>query len=121
MPSRLGQKIFLGTALVVVAILGAALLVTKRQADTAADAASARAVRATQSAIGDALAGRALEGQTTEGIWIEPGPAGDELYQAVGVPVADPGSARPFGMVVAALRIDSTFARQLQRHTNSEI
>jgi eukaryotic-like serine/threonine-protein kinase len=201
MPSRLGQKIFLGTALVVVAILGAALLVTKRQADTAADAASARAVRATQSAIGDALAGRshtlrqlaaalaqvpayvsrigealrtgdradlldqadelrtqtgadwvlitdgagvlkawtaerdvfdedfsrgaligrALEGQTTEGIWIEPGPAGDELYQAVGVPVADPGSARPFGLVVAALRIDSTFARQLQRHTNSEI
>ncbi|MFL5518680.1 MAG: hypothetical protein ACJ8DJ_21190, partial [Gemmatimonadales bacterium] len=58
MPSRLGQKIFLGTALVVVAILGAALLVTKRQADTAADTASARAVRATQSAIGDALAGR---------------------------------------------------------------
>jgi HAMP domain-containing protein len=201
MPSRLGQKIFLGTALVVVAILGAALLVTKGQADTAADAASARAVRATQSAIGDALAGRsrtlrrlaaalaqvpayvsrigealhagdranlldqadelrtqtganwvlitdgsgvlkawtaernvfdedfsrgaligrALEGQTTEGIWIEPGPGGDELFQAVGVPVADPGSPRPFGVVVAALRIDSAFARQLQRHTNSEI
>ncbi|MFL5494232.1 MAG: protein kinase domain-containing protein [Gemmatimonadales bacterium] len=201
MPSRLGQKIFLGTALVVVAILGAALLVTKRQADTAADTASARAVRATQSAIGDALAGRsrtlrqlaaalaqvpayvsrigqalhagdradlldqadelraqtgadwalitdgsgvlkawtaernlfdedfsrgaligrAMEGQTTEGIWIEPGPAGDELFQAVGVPVADPGSPRPFGVVVAALRIDSAFARQLRRHTNSEI
>ena len=201
MPLRLGQKIFLGTALVVVAILGAALLVTKGQADTAADAASARAVRATQSAIGDALAGRshtlrqlaaalaqvpayvsrigealqagdranlldqadelrtqtgadwvlitdgsgvlkawtaerslfdedfsrgaligrALEGQTTEGIWIEPGPAGDQLFQAVGVPAADPGSPRPFGVVVAALRIDSAFARQLQRHTNSEI
>jgi eukaryotic-like serine/threonine-protein kinase len=201
MPSRLGQKIFLGTALVVVAVLGAALLVTKRQADSAADAASARALRATQSAIGDALAGRsrtlvqlaaalvqvpayvsrigeslragdranlldqadelrtqtgadwvlitdgagvlkawtaergifdedfsrgaligrALEGQTTEGVWIEPGPAGETLYQAVGVPVADPGSARPFGVVVAALRIDSTFAWQLRRHTNSEI
>ncbi|HEX3233427.1 MAG TPA: protein kinase [Gemmatimonadales bacterium] len=201
MPSRLGQKIFLGTALVVVAVLGAALLVTKRQADSAADAASTRALQATQSAIGDALAGRsqtlrrlaaalaqvpayvsrigeslragtranlldqadelraqtgadwvlitdgagvlqawtanrsafdedfsrgaligrALEGQTTEGVWIEPGQAGDELYQAVGVPVVDPGSARPFGVVVAALRIDSAFARQLRRHTNSEI
>ncbi len=197
----LGTKIFLGTALVVVAVLAAALLVTKGQADRAADAASERAVRATQAAIqdaldgrshtlrqltaalvqvpayfsrigeslrggdranlldqtdelrsqaaadwvlvtdgagvlkawtaqrnlfdedfsGGALIGRALEGQTTEGLWIEPGPAGDELYQAVGVPVANPGSATPFGVVVAALRIDSALAGRLRLHTNSEI
>jgi len=54
----LGTKIFLGTALVVVAVLAAALLVTKGQADRAADAASERAVRATRAAIQDALDGR---------------------------------------------------------------
>ena len=54
----LGTKIFLGTALVVTLVLGAALLVTKRQADRAADAASLQAVQATQAAIRDALEGR---------------------------------------------------------------
>ena len=54
----LGTKIFLGTALVVTLVLGAALLVTKRQADRAADSASLQAVRATQAAIRDALEGR---------------------------------------------------------------
>jgi eukaryotic-like serine/threonine-protein kinase len=186
---------------VVVVVLGSALLITKRRADTVADAASAMAIRATQASIGDALAsrsqtlrrltealaqvpayvsrigesirshdranlldqadelraqtgadwvlitdrqgvlqawtsqrdvfdqdfsggaliGKALEGQTTEGLWIEPGAAGDELYQAVGVPVMNPGSATPLGIVVAALRLDSLFAQQLRRHTNSEI
>jgi HAMP domain-containing protein len=186
---------------VVVIVLGGALLITKARADSVADVASARAIRATQASIGDALAGRsrtlrqltaalaqvpayvsrigesirrgdranlldqadelraqtgadwvlitdghgvlqawtaqrttpeqdfsggaligrALEGQTTEGLWIEPGVAGDELYQAVGVPVANPGSATPFGIVVAAVRLDSAFAQQLRRHTNSEI
>ena len=42
-----------------------------------------------------ALIGRALEGQTTAGLWIEPGPAGDELYQAVAVPVATSGHRDP--------------------------
>jgi eukaryotic-like serine/threonine-protein kinase len=186
---------------VVVVVLGSALLITKRRADTVADAASAMAIRATQASIGDALAsrsqtlrrltealaqvpayvsrigesirsrdranlldqadelraqtgadwvlitdrqgvlqawtaqrgifdedfsggaliGKALEGQTTEGLWIEPSAAGEELYQAVGVPVMNPGSATPLGIVVAALRLDSLFARQLRRHTNSEI
>ena len=41
----LGTKIFLGTALVVVAALGTALLVTEARADAAAEAASARALR----------------------------------------------------------------------------
>jgi HAMP domain-containing protein len=184
----------------VVAALGAALLVTRARADQAAEAASALALRATRSAIGDALVsrsrglrqlaaalvqvpayvsrigealrtgdrsnlldqadelraqtaadwvlitdrtgvlqawtldraaadqdfsqgaliGRALEGRTTEGLWIEPTPRGDELYQAVGVPVIDPGGAH-YGVVVAALRIDSALASQLERHTNSEI
>jgi serine/threonine-protein kinase len=197
----LGTKIFAGTAFVVLAALGAALLVTKSRANSAADAASERALRATEDAIGDALMGRsrtlrqltsalvqvptyvsrigealrtddranlldqsdelrrqtgadwvlitdadgvlkawtaqrntfdqdfsrgaligrALEGRVTEGLWLEPGPSGDQLFQAVGVPVNSPGAGTPFGVVVAALRIDSSFARVLKRHTNSEI
>ena len=197
----LGTRIFLGTALVVVAVLGSALLVTKRRADAAADEASARALAATASSIDEALGsrsttlvrltqalvqvpayvsrigeslrggdranlldqadelrlqtgadwvlitdgagllqawtanrgvsgedfsrgaliGRAMEGQITQGLWLEPGAAGDELYQAVGVPVLDPGSSRPFGVVVSALRVDSAFVAQLRRNTDSEI
>lgn len=56
--SGLGAKIFLSTAVVVVGVLGGSLLLTKRRADRAADEAIARALRATRSAIGDALAGR---------------------------------------------------------------
>ena len=197
----LGTKIFLGTALVVTLVLGAALLVTKRQADRAADAASLHAVQATQAAIRDALEsrshtllqlsaalaqvpvyvsrigesvrtesrsdlldqadelrtqigadwvlitdprgmleawtserdlfdqdfsrgaliGRALEGRTTQGLWIEPGPAGDELYQAVALPVSSPGSGTTLAVVSSALKIDTAFASRLRRHTNSEI
>ncbi|HKH82311.1 MAG TPA: HAMP domain-containing protein, partial [Gemmatimonadales bacterium] len=197
----LATKIFLGTALVVTVVLGAALLVTNRQANRAADASSSRAVVATQSAIRDALdgrsrallqltralvqvpvyvsrigesvrtgrradlldqadelkaqtgadwvlitdpggvlqawtyqrdqfdqdfsrgalIGRALEGRTTSGMWIEPGPAGDELYQAVALPVTTPGSATTLAVVSAALRVDTALANQLRRHTNSEI
>jgi serine/threonine-protein kinase len=69
---------------------------------------------------GGALIGRALEGRTTEGLWIESGTGGDELFQAVGVPVTDPGGAR-YGVVVAAVGIDSAFAARLKRHTNSEV
>src|SRR6185295_12912817 len=54
----LGTKIFAGTAFVVVAALGAALVVTRNRAERAADAASERALRATEDAIGDALVGR---------------------------------------------------------------
>ena len=197
----LGTKIFAGAALVVVAALGTALLVTRTRTDAAAEVASARALRATRSAIGDALVsrsrslrqltaalvqvpayvsrigeslrtedranlldqadelrtqtgadwvlivddagvlkawtaqraatdedfsggaliGRALEGRTTEGLWIESTPQRDELYQAVGVPVANPAGGARYGVVVAALRIDSVFAAQLKRHTDSEI
>jgi serine/threonine-protein kinase len=198
---RLATKIFAGAALVVVAALGAALIVTRSRADAAAQAASARALRATRSAIGDALVsrsrslrqltsalaqvpayvsrigealrrddranlldqtdelrtqtgadwvlivdeigvlkawtaqrnagdedfsrgaliGRALEGRTTEGLWIESGPERDELYQAVGVPITNPAGGGRYGVIVAALRIDSTFAAQLKRHTGSEV
>jgi hypothetical protein len=197
----LGTRIFLGTALVVVAVLGSALLVTKSRADAAADAASARALGATASSIEEALGsrsvtllrltqalvqvpayvsrigeslragdranlldqadelklqtgadwvlitdgagvlqawtanrgsmgedfsrgaliGRAMEGQITQGLWLEPGEEGDDLYQAVGVPVANPGSTTPFGVVVSALRLDSGFVAQLRRNTDSEI
>jgi serine/threonine-protein kinase len=198
---RLATKIFAGAALVVVAALGAALVITRSRADAAAQAASARALRATRSAIGDAivsrsqslrqltsalaqvpayvsrigeglrrgdranlldqadelraqtgadwvlivdeigvlkawtaqrnaadedfsrgaLIGRALEGRTTEGLWIEPGAEHDELFQAVGVPVSNPAGGARYGVVVAAMRIDSSFAAQLKRHTDSEI
>jgi eukaryotic-like serine/threonine-protein kinase len=197
----LGRRIFLGTTLVVVAVLGSALLVTKRRADAAADDASARALGATAATIEEALAsrsvtllrltqalaqvpayvsrigealrgddranlldqadelrvqtgadwvlitdgagvlqawtahrgtseedfsrgaliGRAMEGQVTQGLWLEPTDEGDALYQAVGVPVSNPGSTSPFGVVVAALRVDSALATQLRRNTDSEI
>jgi eukaryotic-like serine/threonine-protein kinase len=197
----LGTRIFLGTTLVVVAVLGSALLVTKGRADAAADAASARALGATASSLEEALGnrsvtllrltqalvqvpayvsrigeslragdranlldqadelrlqtgadwvlitdgagvlqawtairgssgedfsrgaliGRAMEGQITQGLWLEPGEEGDELYQAVGVPVTNPGSTTPFGVVVSALEVDSGFVAQLRRTTDSEI
>jgi eukaryotic-like serine/threonine-protein kinase len=197
----LGTRIFLGTSLVVVAVLGSALLVTKRRADVAADAASARAIGATAASIEEALGsrsltllrltqalvqvpayvsrigeslragdranlldqadelrlqtgadwvlitdgagvlqawtanrgssgedfsrgaliGRAMEGQITQGLWLEPGDGGDDLYQAVGVPVANSGSTTPFGVVVSALEVDSGFVAQLRRNTDSEI
>jgi eukaryotic-like serine/threonine-protein kinase len=198
---RLATKIFAGAALVVVAALGAALLVTRGRADQAAQMASTRALRATRSAISDALVnrsrslrqltaalaqvpayvsrigealrrddranlldqadelraqtgadwvlivdeigvlkawtaqrnaadqdfsggaliGRALEGRTTEGLWIESGTERDELFQAVGVPITDPAGGARYGVIVAAMRIDSSLASQLKRHTGSEI
>jgi serine/threonine-protein kinase len=198
---RLATKIFAGAALVVVAALGAALVITRSRADAAAQAASARALRATRSAIGDALVsrsqslrqltsalaqvpayvsrigeglrrgdranlldqadelraqtgadwvlivdeigvlkawtaqrnaadedfsrgaliGRALEGRTTEGLWIESGAERDELFQAVGVPVTNPAGGARYGVIVAAMRIDSSFAAKLKRHTDSEV
>jgi len=197
----LGTRIFLGTAAVVVVVLGSSLLLTKHRADAAADAASSRAVRSTAAAIGDALAGRsetlrrltealvqvpayvsrigeslrtgdranlldqadelraqtgadwvlitdgagvlrawtaergvfdqdfsrgaligrALEGQATEGLWLEPGEQGDEIYQAVGVPVSGPVNSAPFGIVVAGVKLDSALADRLRRHTDSEV
>ena len=56
----LGRRIFLGTAFVVVAVLGSALLVTNRRAAAAADAAAARALGATASSIEEALASRSV-------------------------------------------------------------
>ena len=49
------------------------------------------------------LAGLALAGDATEGVWIEPGPDGDELYQAVGIPIFAPGRTVIYGVLVAAL------------------
>ena len=199
---RLATKIFAGAALVVVAALGTALLVTRSRADAAAQAASARALRATRSAIGDALVsrsqslrqltaalvqvpayvsrigealrtddranlldqadelraqtgadwvlivdgdgvlkawtaqrnaadedfsrgaliGRALEGRTTEGLWIESAPVHDELYQAVGVPVINPaGGAQIRRGRRGAPRSTARSPSQLKRHTGSEI
>lgn len=68
-----------------------------------------------------ALVGIPLEGRTAEGVWIEPGPAGDQMYQAVGVPILAPGGSRVYGVLAAAVAIDSAFAAHLKANTNSEI
>ena len=70
-----------------------------------------------------ALVGLALEGNPTEGVWIEPGPAGDRLYQAVGAPILPPAAEAqtPYGVLVAAVPIDSAFVATLKANTNSEI
>lgn len=68
-----------------------------------------------------AVVGQALEGEPTQGVWIEPADSTDVLYQAVGVPVKDPNSDKIYGVLVTALAIDSAFVRELKLHTGSEI
>lgn len=68
-----------------------------------------------------ALVGIPLEGRTAQGTWIEPGPSGDQLYQAVGVPILTPGGSRVYGVLVAAFALDSGVAAHLKANTNSEI
>ncbi len=68
-----------------------------------------------------ALVGLALEGNATEGLWVEPGSHGDQIFQAVGVPILAPGGNTLYGVLVAALPIDSAFAAELKRHTNSDV
>jgi serine/threonine-protein kinase len=197
----LSAKIFLATAIVVIAVLGGALLVTARRAGQAADESIGKALGATQSAIDDALGrrsgtlvhaaavlarvptyvsrigealktnnrsnlldqadefrsqigatwtlltdnvgvlkartdrrdafgddlsegsliGLALAGDSTQGTWVESTPAGDMLYQAVGVPILGPGGTAPYGVLVAAVPIDSAFVAELKRNTNSDV
>jgi len=68
-----------------------------------------------------AVVGLALEGNPAEGVWIEPGDSSEHLFQSVGVPVKDPNGNSIYGVLVAALPIDSLFAAELRRHTASEI
>jgi serine/threonine-protein kinase len=197
--NKLGVKVFVATALVVVVALGGALFLTKRKADAAADQSIHRALAATRSnirarldgryneltkelrilnqqspifgrilaglqtsnqsdlsdqatqyqqatgaawvlitdangvlrassldpsvapdSLGEgALVGLALEGDTTRGLWLEPGAEGDLAFQAVGAPVRVNGKI--IAVVVAALPIDSMFAADLKAQTNSEI
>ena len=68
------------------------------------------------------LIGIALEGNLTEGLWIEPGADGrDVLYQAVGVPLLDPAGISNIGTLVAAVEIGDDFVEILKAHTMSEI
>lgn len=70
------------------------------------------------------LVGLALEGNSTEGVWIEPSAEGDILYQAVGAPIqvrSPAGGITLYGVLVTAMPIDSGFAGLLKRNTNSEI
>jgi len=68
-----------------------------------------------------AVVGLALEGDSTQGVWIEPGDSSDVLYQAVAVPVKDPNSKKLYGVVVTALALDTALITELKRHTGSEI
>jgi len=68
-----------------------------------------------------ALVGIPLGGEAAQGTAIEPGPSGDQLYQAVGVPILTPGGSRVYGVLVAAIALDSAFATHLKANTNSEI
>ena len=70
-----------------------------------------------------ALVGLALEGDSTEGVWIEPGEDGDRMYQAVGTPIVFPGDTNRAvrGVLVTALPIDSALAAQLKQSTRSEV
>ncbi len=67
------------------------------------------------------LVGMALAWDSTEGVWIEPGPDGEVIFQAVGVPIFSPARTAIYGVFVAALPIDSTFAFELKSRTNSDI
>jgi eukaryotic-like serine/threonine-protein kinase len=70
-----------------------------------------------------ALIGLALEGDSTEGLWIEPDPAGDRMYQAVATPIVAPGDTNRsvLGVLVTALPIDSALVAQLKQSTRSEV
>ncbi|MBI3081533.1 MAG: HAMP domain-containing protein [Gemmatimonadetes bacterium] len=69
-----------------------------------------------------ALVGIPLEGRVAEGVWIEPDPDGSDLiYQAVGAPIMAPQSSVVYGVLVAAVPVDSAFAAHLKSNTNSEI
>ncbi len=67
------------------------------------------------------LVGLAMGGDSTEGVWIEPTPQGDAIFQAVAAPIFDPGRTTLFGVLLTALPVDSAFAEELRRHTNSEL
>ncbi len=67
------------------------------------------------------LVGMALAWESTQGVWIEPGPNGDIIFQAVGVPVFNPARTALYGVLVVAVPIDSTFAFELKGRTNSDV
>src|SRR6185436_10829972 len=69
---------------------------------------------------GGALVGYALQGDSREGVWLEPTEAGDRLYQAVAVPFR-PGAGSPIAVMVAALPVDSALMEILRRNTSSEV
>src|SRR3990172_2241598 len=149
--SGLTGKIFLSTAFVVVVVLGGALWLTQQRAGRAADESIERALDATRSAIGDALSGRsgalmqsaALVAQVpqyvarigeglrqgnranlldqAEEFRDQVGAAWALIYQAVGAPIMAPQSSVVYGVLVAAVPVDSAFAAHLKTNTNSEI
>lgn len=71
------------------------------------------------------MVGLPLEGRAAEGTWIEPeedpGPEDDLVFQAVGVPITSPGGTTVFGVVVAAVPVDSALASHLKQNTESEV
>jgi serine/threonine-protein kinase len=66
------------------------------------------------------LVGRALSGESNEGIWVESTAAGDSMFQAVAVPLAAP-RAPVSGALVMAVPLDGALAERLKRQTASEV
>ncbi|MBM4187388.1 MAG: HAMP domain-containing protein [Gemmatimonadetes bacterium] len=68
-----------------------------------------------------ALIGLAMQGASTEGVWLEPSDSGERIYQAVAVPFRLGPDRVPLGILVAALGVDSGLAAALKRNTDSEV
>jgi serine/threonine-protein kinase len=83
--------------------------------------ASSRSPEAFGDSLGESeLVGRALSGETNEGIWVESTAAGDSMFQAVAVPLAAP-RAPVSGALVMAVPLDGALAERLKRQTASEV
>jgi serine/threonine-protein kinase len=83
--------------------------------------ASSRSPEAFGDSLGESeLVGRALSGESNEGIWVESTAAGDSMFQAVAVPLAAP-RAPVSGALVMAVPLDGAFAERLKRQTASEV
>ena len=67
------------------------------------------------------LVSRTLAGDTASGLWLEPGDDGEQVFQAIAVPMRPPGGGPIAGALVAALPIDSHTATTLRRQTGSDI
>src|SRR5207245_1021536 len=116
-PMRFGlaTRIFVGCALLVVAVLGATFGVTTLRANRTADESIHRALVATRRA----LSGGALSGSQTQGAWLDD--VAHKLFVAVATPLAASAQATPQGVLVAAYALDDSLAQAVKQATNSDV